>query len=157
MVQVTPVQCRANDYVHTSGVAFVRISNLDEEEDSFTIGVPWGFYWMHNYMLTKRWRSAATGDSEAANTLRGELEDFCSDKNGALKTFWESCKDAARKAIQKGMEDENKAEGRMSDEKGSELNRDGGSCDSLDVDGEESSTVPTQNQSIGLVQNELSK
>lgn len=158
MVQVTPVQCRANDYVHTSGAAFVRISNMNEEEDPFTIGLPraemdqassssWGFHWMHNYMLTKRWRSAATGDSEAANTLRGELEDFCADKNRALKTFWESCKEAVKKAVQKRMEEENKAKEKKNIEEESELNRDGSSCDSLDVEGAESSTVPT-NKSV---------
>ena len=156
MVQVTPVQCRANDYVHTSGVAFVRISNPEEEEDPFTIGQPssemdqpasstWGFYWMHNYMLTRRWRSAATGDSGAGSTLRGELEDFCSDKNGALKTFWESCKEAAEKAARKGMKEENKPEAKKNDETGSELNRDVGSGDLLDVEGAESSTMPSNN------------
>lgn len=147
MVQVTPVQCRANDYVHTSGVAFVRILNLDEEEDPFTVGLSrpeveqpssgcWGFHWTHNYMLTRRWRSAATGDSEAANTLRGELEDFCADKNSALKIFWESCKEAARKALQKRAEEENKAEAK----------KNGDSHDSPDVEDPERSTAPPNNQ-----------
>lgn len=157
MVQVTPVQCRANDYVHTSGVAFVRISNWDEEEEPFTIGLPrpemeqlssssWGFHWMHNYMLTKRWRSAATGDSEAASKVRSELEDFCADKNGDLKTFWESCKEAVRKAVQKGKEEENKAEAKKNGQKVSELKRDDAvSCDSQDVKDTESSTIPSKN------------
>lgn len=155
MVQVTPVQCRANDYVHTSGVAFVRILNLDEEEDPFTIGLSrievqqpssgcWGFHWMHNYMLTRRWRSAATGDSEAANTLRGELEDFCADKNGALKTFWESCGEPARKAFQKRAGDEDKPERKKNDEKRCELNKNGD--DSPDVEDSESSTLTPDSQ-----------
>ena len=153
MVQVTPVQCRANDYVHTSGVAFVRIVNLDEEEDPFTIGLSrleaeqpssgcWGFHWTHNYMLTRRWRSAATGDSEAANTLRGEVEDFCADKNGALKFFWESCREAARKALQKRAEEEEKPETKKNDEKRCELNKNGDSRDSRDVE----DTAPANNQ-----------
>ena len=157
MVQVTPVQCRANDYVHTSGVAFVRILNLDEEKDPFTVDLyrpeveqpssgSWGFHWTHNYMLTRRWRSAATGDSEAANIMRGELEDFCADKNGALKTFWESCKEAARKALQKGAEEEDKAETKKNDKKRCELDRNGDSQDSPDVEDPESSTVPLKNQ-----------
>jgi len=155
MVQVTPVQCRANDYVHTSGVAFVRILNLDEEEDPFTIGLSrleveqpssgcWGFHWMHNYMLTRRWRSAATGDSEAANTLRGELEDFCADKNGALKTFWESCREPARKAFQKRAGEEDKPERKKNDEKRCELNKNGD--DSPDVEDSESSTLTPDSQ-----------
>ena len=153
MVQVTPVQCRANDYVHTSGVAFVRILNLDEDEDPFKTGLSrrkveqpssgcWGFHWTHNYMLTRRWRSAATGDSEAANTLRGELEDFCADKNGALKTFWESCRGAARKALQKTAEEEDKAETKKNDEKRCELNKNGDSHDSHNVEDAKSSTAP---------------
>ena len=120
MVQVTPVQCRANDYVHTSGVAFVRILHWDDDEDPFSVGPPrpemtrvcstrWGFYWMPNHMLTKRWRSAATGDKGAGSKLRSELEDFCADKNGVLKKFWESCKKAAKKATQREMEEEGKA------------------------------------------------
>ena len=165
MVQVTPVQCRENDYVHTSGAAFVRISNLEEEEDPFTIGLPreemeqassnsWGFHWMHNYMLTRRWRSAATGDSEAANTLRSELEDFCADKNGALKSFWESCKEAAKKAVQKGMAEENKTEGKKNDEERSELIRNGGSCSLQDVEGADSSTVSPSNLPVGHLDTE---
>ena len=155
MVQVTPVQCRANDYVHTSGVAFVRILNLDEEEDPFTNGLSkleveqrssdcWGFHWTHNYMLTRRWRSAATGDSEAANTLRGEVEDFCADKNGALRTFWESCREAARKALQKREED--KPETKKNDEKRCELNKNGDRHDSPEVEDTESSTSPSNNK-----------
>lgn len=158
MVQVTPVQCRANDYVHTSGVAFVRIINLDEKEDLFTIGSSrreveqpsndcWGFHWMHNYMLTRRWRSAATGDSEAANTLRGELEDFCADKNGALKTFWESCREAARKASQKRADEEGKSKTKENDEKLCEVNKGGDSHDSAKVEDTESLTAPPNNQS----------
>ena len=147
---VTPVQCRANDYVHTSGVAFVRILNLDEEEDRFTTGLSgqdveqpssgcWGYHWMHNYMLTRRWRSVATGDGEAANTLRGELEDFCADKNGALKTFWESCREAARKALQKKEEEEDKAETNKNEE-----NKGEDSHNSLEVfqDAESSAVLP---------------
>lgn len=153
MVQVTPVQCRANDYVHTSGIAFVRILNLNKDEDPFTIGRSgrdaeqpsngcWGYHWTHNYMLTRRWRSAATGDSEAANTLRGELEDFCADKNDALKTFWESCKEAARKASQKKAEEDDKAETKKNEEK-----KGGDTHDSREVfQDAESSTVLPNNQ-----------
>ena len=35
MVQMTPLQCRAHDYVHTSGVAFVRISTWEDDNDPF--------------------------------------------------------------------------------------------------------------------------
>ena len=106
MVHLTPVQCRANDYVHTSGVAFARISHREDDNDRFDSDVSrsgeqklcMGFHWMPNFMLTKRWRSAATGDKGASSKLRSEFEDFCADKNGALKAFWDSCKESAKKA-----------------------------------------------------------
>jgi len=91
-------------------------------------------------MLTRRWRSAATGDSEAANSLRGELEDFCADRNGALKTFWESCREAARKALQKREEEEDKPETKKNDEKRCELNQNGD-----EVEDKESSTSAPNN------------
>ena len=134
MMQVTPVQCRENDYVHTSGVAFVRILlNWDEDEDPIESGPPrpekgqlssssWGFYWMQNYMLTKRWRSAATGDNEAADKLRGELENFCADKEGVMSSFWESCHEAARREAQKQIE-KDEAEAKMNYRETSEITR----------------------------------
>ena len=147
MVQVTPVQCRANDYVHTSGVAFVRISHWEDDEDPFSTvqsrpemnelcSRGWGFYWMPNHMLTRRWRSSATGDKGAGGKLRSELEDFCADKNGLLKAFWESCKEAARKTAEKGTGEEETAAAR---EKEKELTE--GDSDSQEIESSESSTV----------------
>lgn len=114
MVQVTPVQCRENDYVHTSGVAFVRILTSKEDNDPFGSSISslegsklcTGFHWMPNYMLTKRWRSAATGDKDASSRLRSEFEDFCADDNGVLKAFWESCKEKARKSTENRLDEE---------------------------------------------------
>ncbi|XP_015779436.1 PREDICTED: LOW QUALITY PROTEIN: DEP domain-containing protein 5-like [Acropora digitifera] len=114
MVQFTPVQCRENDYVHTSGVAFVRILTWEEDDDPFGSNISslegskpcTGFHWMPNYMLTKRWRSAATGDKDASSKLRSKLEDFCADDNGVLTAFWESCKEKARKAAENRLDEE---------------------------------------------------
>ena len=134
MVQMTPVQCRAHDYVHTSGVAFVRISTWEDDNDPFMndqhgsimdqhSGRYWGFYWMPNHMLTRRWRSAATGDKGSESKLRSELEDFCADKNGVLTKFWESCTATARRLLQKGVEEEDKISLKETDEGGCEMNR----------------------------------
>ena len=134
MVQMTPVQCRAHDYVHTSGVAFVRISTWEDDNDPFMndqhgsimdqhSGRYWGFYWMPNHMLTRRWRSAATGDKGSESKLRSELEDFCADKNGVLTKFWESCTATARRLLQKGVEEEDKIFLKEKDEGGCEMNR----------------------------------
>ena len=144
MVQVTPVQCRANDYVHTSGVAFVRISHWEDDDPFSTVqsrpemnelrSRGWGFYWMPNHMLTRRWRSTATGDKGAGSKLRSDLEDFSADRNCLLKAFWESCKEAARKAAQKGTEEE---ETSALKEKEKEL----ADSDSQEIERSESSTA----------------
>ena len=63
MVQMTPVQCRAHDYVHTSGVAFVRISTWEDDNDPFMndqhgsimdqhSGRYWGFYRVFSHDVT---------------------------------------------------------------------------------------------------------
>ena len=134
MVQMTPVQCRAHDYAHTSGVAFVRISTWEDDYDPFVndqlgsimdqhSGRCWGFYWMPNHMLTRRWRSAATGDKGSGSKLRSELENFCADKNGVLTKFWDSCTATARRLLQKGVEEGDKISLKENDEGGCETNR----------------------------------
>ena len=55
---------------------------------------------MNNYMLTKRWRTAATGDSEVTMKLMKEFEDFCGDTNSELKAFWNSSRDSLSEATE---------------------------------------------------------
>lgn len=57
------------------------------------------------------------GDSEVVNILRGELEDFCVDKNDVLKIFWEFCKEVVRKVLQKKVEEDDKVEMKKNEEK----------------------------------------
>ena len=107
-----PVQSRAHDYVHESGNAFARIPAWQEEDAATTYRASFsrgalehseadeqfrshqpeelGFLWTDNHMLTKRWRSAATGDVETATRLKAEFEKFCRNDNGALNEFWDS-------------------------------------------------------------------
>ncbi|XP_068748692.1 GATOR1 complex protein DEPDC5-like [Montipora capricornis] len=146
MVSMTPVQCRENDYVHTSGVAFVRIPHWEEDMDPVGCRVTrsegkgrcMGFQWMPNFMLTKRWRSAATGDQGASSKLRNEFEDFCADKNGSLEAFWESCKESARKAAGSRTEVERTIVSDKETEK-AEQNREGAISDSLEIERPEGS------------------
>lgn len=56
------------------------------------------------------------GDSEVVNILRGELEDFCVDKNDVLKIFWEFCKEVVRKVLQKKVEEDDKVEMKKNEE-----------------------------------------
>lgn len=57
-------------------------------------------------MLTKRWRSAATGDVEFARKLMTDFGHFCSNKDGALKAFWDKSWDSLINASQESLEQE---------------------------------------------------
>lgn len=59
-----------------------------------------GFQWMNNYMLTKRWRTSTTGDSELTMKLLKEFEEFCRDTNGDLKEFWNSSQESLKAAME---------------------------------------------------------
>ncbi|XP_070572864.1 GATOR1 complex protein DEPDC5-like isoform X2 [Ptychodera flava] len=90
----------SEQYVHVSGTAFTFIP--DRRECKTREGLPQrrlgvarnyetsqpGFYWMNNFMLTKRWRSASTGDEKFCEKLLSDFKQFCADKDGRLSTFW---------------------------------------------------------------------
>ncbi|XP_064424153.1 GATOR1 complex protein DEPDC5 isoform X2 [Latimeria chalumnae] len=50
-----------------------------------------GYNWAYNTMLTKTWRSSATGDEKFADRLLKDFTDFCANKENRLVHFWESC------------------------------------------------------------------
>ncbi|XP_058888828.1 GATOR complex protein DEPDC5-like isoform X2 [Acipenser ruthenus] len=50
-----------------------------------------GYNWAYNTMLTKTWRSGATGDERLADRLLRDFTDFCANKDNRLVSFWESC------------------------------------------------------------------
>ncbi|XP_066544990.1 GATOR1 complex protein DEPDC5 isoform X2 [Amia ocellicauda] len=52
-----------------------------------------GYNWAYNTMLTKAWRSAATGDERLAERLLRDFTDFCTNKDDRLLRFWESCQE----------------------------------------------------------------
>lgn len=47
----------------------------------------YGYVWIINKMLTKRWRSSVTPDGEATKRLLQEIRDFCENKDGKLEEF----------------------------------------------------------------------
>lgn len=47
-----------------------------------------GFLWSWNYMLSKRWRSANTGDEHSQDRMLEDFRQFTSDKDGRLTDFW---------------------------------------------------------------------
>ena len=50
-----------------------------------------GYSWAYNTMLTKTWRSSATGDERFADRLLKDFTDFCVNRDNRLVTFWTSC------------------------------------------------------------------
>ncbi|XP_077691611.1 GATOR1 complex protein DEPDC5 isoform X10 [Eretmochelys imbricata] len=52
-----------------------------------------GYNWAHNTMLTKTWRSSATGDEKFADRLLKDFTEFCWNKDGRLVLFWTGCLD----------------------------------------------------------------
>lgn len=49
-----------------------------------------GFLWSWNFMLTRRWRSANTGDENFQDTVLEDFRKFCSNSDSRLSQFWES-------------------------------------------------------------------
>ncbi|XP_006894876.1 PREDICTED: DEP domain-containing protein 5 isoform X4 [Elephantulus edwardii] len=50
-----------------------------------------GYNWAYNTMLTKTWRSSATGDEKFADRLLKDFTDFCVNRDNRLVMFWTSC------------------------------------------------------------------
>uniref|UniRef100_A0A8D2KY17 DEP domain-containing protein n=1 Tax=Varanus komodoensis TaxID=61221 RepID=A0A8D2KY17_VARKO len=50
-----------------------------------------GYSWAYNTMLTKTWRSSATGDEKFADRLLKDFTDFCGNKDNRLVSFWTGC------------------------------------------------------------------
>ncbi|KAF6080943.1 hypothetical protein HJG60_003778 [Phyllostomus discolor] len=50
-----------------------------------------GYNWAYNTMLTKTWRSSATGDEKFADRLLKDFTDFCLNRDNRLVTFWTNC------------------------------------------------------------------
>lgn len=111
-------------YVHSSGGMFVLISdtenlkklgsrhrvnrnqtaenyvnylahlvNCSEKQSQHRTRFP--FLWSWNYMLSKRWRSAFTGDEHFQDKLLLDFRKFCSNSEGRLIKFWEKFRSAS--------------------------------------------------------------
>ncbi|XP_072839391.2 GATOR1 complex protein DEPDC5 isoform X1 [Pogona vitticeps] len=55
-----------------------------------------GYNWAYNTMLTKTWRSSATGDEKFADRLLKDFTDFCGNKENRLVSFWTACLEKMR-------------------------------------------------------------
>ncbi|XP_028910715.1 GATOR complex protein DEPDC5 isoform X2 [Ornithorhynchus anatinus] len=50
-----------------------------------------GYNWAYNTMLTKTWRSSATGDEKFADRLLKDFTEFCVNRDNRLVAFWTGC------------------------------------------------------------------
>lgn len=96
-IMTPPVQCRANYYIHTSGVACAHIIDQDSAAELRTERV--GYYWTKNFILTKKWRSSSTGDGEFASKLLTDFRQFCSNACGSLEAFCESLQEKSEESV----------------------------------------------------------
>ncbi|PAA50322.1 hypothetical protein BOX15_Mlig018953g1 [Macrostomum lignano] len=54
-------------------------------------GVPVGFIWSWNHILTRRWRSSWTGDEHFQDCLLADFRRFCANDANRLKDYWDRC------------------------------------------------------------------
>jgi len=47
-----------------------------------------GFLCSWNYMITKRWKTVATGDEAFMRKILADFTNFCSNDKGRLEEFW---------------------------------------------------------------------
>lgn len=64
-----------------------------------------GFLWINNFMLTKRWRTSATADSEVTLKLLKEFETFCKNTKGELQQFWNSKEESVKSSKKSVLDD----------------------------------------------------
>ena len=48
----------------------------------------YGFFWVYNWALSKKWRTPYTGDVPMAKKFVNEFVAFCANKDGQLERFW---------------------------------------------------------------------
>ncbi|XP_032803029.2 GATOR1 complex protein DEPDC5 isoform X2 [Petromyzon marinus] len=101
-----PAESRSQ-FIHVTGVAFVQLPYVKRKHpsgqqrrrrNSFSSTTPaslpeekLGFCWAANGMLTKSWRSGATGDERFPDKLLRDFSEFCANKDNRLLHYWQSC------------------------------------------------------------------
>ncbi|XP_069037996.1 GATOR1 complex protein DEPDC5 isoform X3 [Lepisosteus oculatus] len=99
-----------SQYIHVTGTVFLQLpyskrkfstgqqrrrrnSTSSSNQSLFGAEERVGYNWAYNTMLTKAWRSGATGDERLAERLLRDFTDFCANKDNRLVAFWESCQE----------------------------------------------------------------
>ncbi|XP_065746616.1 GATOR1 complex protein DEPDC5 isoform X7 [Phocoena phocoena] len=93
-------------YIHVTGTVFLQLpyskrkfsgqprrrrNSTSSASQSLFCEERVGYSWAYNTMLTKTWRSSATGDERFADRLLKDFTDFCVNRDNRLVTFWTSC------------------------------------------------------------------
>ncbi|XP_036679013.1 GATOR complex protein DEPDC5 isoform X7 [Balaenoptera musculus] len=93
-------------YIHVTGTVFLQLpyskrkfsgqprrrrNSTSSTSQSLFCEERVGYSWAYNTMLTKTWRSSATGDERFADRLLKDFTDFCVNRDNRLVTFWTSC------------------------------------------------------------------
>nr|XP_030716774.1 GATOR complex protein DEPDC5 isoform X10 [Globicephala melas] len=93
-------------YIHVTGTVFLQLpyskrkfsgqprrrrNSTSSASQSLFCEERVGYSWAYNTMLTKTWRSSATGDERFADQLLKDFTDFCVNRDNRLVTFWTSC------------------------------------------------------------------
>ncbi|XP_055340894.1 GATOR complex protein DEPDC5-like [Paramacrobiotus metropolitanus] len=107
----TNVASQSREYVHTTGGMFVMIpaqNNVElgdtgsttEQAGAGDCGLPnnrteIGFWWAWNSCLTKKWRTANTGDEAFLDKMLADFRSFCSNSDSRLRTLWQAGVNAA--------------------------------------------------------------
>uniref|UniRef100_A0A8C3MNQ7 Uncharacterized protein n=1 Tax=Geospiza parvula TaxID=87175 RepID=A0A8C3MNQ7_GEOPR len=96
-------------YIHVTGTVFLQLpyskrkfssgqqrrrrNSTSSSTQSLFCEERIGYNWAYNTMLTKTWRSSATGDEKFADRLLKDFTDFCWNKDSRLVAFWTDCLD----------------------------------------------------------------
>ncbi|XP_062944211.1 GATOR1 complex protein DEPDC5 isoform X4 [Cynocephalus volans] len=92
-------------YIHVTGTVFLQLpyskrkfsgqrrrrNSTSSSNQNMFCEERIGYNWAYNTMLTKTWRSSATGDEKFADRLLKDFMDFCINRNNRLVMFWTSC------------------------------------------------------------------
>ncbi|XP_020928006.1 DEP domain-containing protein 5 isoform X11 [Sus scrofa] len=93
-------------YIHVTGTVFLQLpyskrkfsgqprrrrNSTSSTSQSLFCEERVGYNWAYNTMLTKTWRSSATGDDRFADRLLKDFTDFCINRDNRLVAFWTSC------------------------------------------------------------------
>ena len=77
-------ELRVYRYIHYTGALFMTIFDDASNSDLY------GYKWILNYTLTKRWKSSVTLDQDSIKKLVKDVREFCENTEGKLEKYLKS-------------------------------------------------------------------